>query len=154
MDASDWSAVAAAASAVAAVAALAVAWHAKQIQGKSTDFTNCFEVVERLGVALRRADNALDEAKQKFEIVELLNLMEGLALLHNDDRIAVSTKKFTGKYLMQAIAGMRASESMTKLKHEAITDSDTFNELQKFEERHAAEIRNLSRSYTIKQGIR
>jgi hypothetical protein len=154
MDATNWAAVAAGGSAVAAIASLAVAWHAKRIQGRSADFANALEVVGQLRDAMRRVHDASDDAKQKFEFIELLNLLEALALLHNDGRIAASTKKFTGKFLVQAIAGMRASDAMTRLKHESRTGDDTFHELERFEKRHAAEIRGPARSYTIKQGVR
>jgi hypothetical protein len=98
--------------------------------------------------AMRRVHDAPDDAKQRFEFIEQLNRLKALALLYNDGRLAPSTKKFTGKFLDQAVAGIQASEAMTKLKREAITGDDTFHELQKFEKRHAPEIRKLARSYT------
>lgn len=153
MDAAGWAAVAAGGSAVAAVVSLVVAWHAKRIQGNSSDFANCLQVVSQLRDAMRRVVDARDD-KQQFEFIELLNLMEALALLHNDGKLAASTKKFTGKFLIEAVAWMRASEHMTKLKREAVTGDDTFHELQTFEQRHAPSIGHLSRSYTIEQGIR
>jgi hypothetical protein len=102
----------------------------------------------RIGNAPRCARRAARIAKQRFEFIELLNRLEAMALLYNDGKLAPSTKKFTGKFLDQAVAGMQASEAMTKLKREAITVDDTFHELQKFEKRHAPEIRKLARSYT------
>jgi len=154
MDASAWAAVAACASAVAAAISLLVAWHAKRIQGNSADFANCLEVVSQLRDAMRRVHDATEDPKRRFEFVELLNILEALALLHNDGKIAASTKKFTGQFLDEALAGIRASEPMTKLMSEAITGDDTFRELQRFEERHAPSILNLARSYTKKSGVR
>jgi hypothetical protein len=154
MDATAWASVAAGGSAIAALASLGVAWHAKRIQGNSADFANCLEVVRQLREAMRRVHDAREDADKKFEFIELLNLLEALALLYNDGRIAASTKKFTGKFLEQVVAGIRASEPMTELKREAVTGEDTFRELKDFEERHAPAIRNLARSYTTEQGIR
>ncbi|MEI9986956.1 MAG: hypothetical protein WDN69_29620 [Aliidongia sp.] len=146
--------MAAGASALAAAFSLAVAWHAKRIQGKAADFTNCLEVAGKLRDAMRHVQDAPDDARRKFEFIELLNLLEALALLYNDGRIAASTKKFTGKYLAEVVAEMRANEPMMRLRRESVTGDDTFRELQKFEKRQADAILTLARSYTKEQGIR
>jgi hypothetical protein len=154
MDASEWSAVAAGCSAVAAIVSLAVAWNAQRIQGRSVDFANCIEMVEQLGDAMRRVrDEREDEARYKFEMIELLNLLEALALLYNDGRIAASTKKFTGKFLDQVLAWINIDDGMATLMRQSMTGDDTYRELKKFEERRKSEIRKLSRIYKDRRDV-
>jgi len=153
MDASQWSAVAAVASAVAAAAALAVAWRAKRIQGQSADFANCIEVVERLGNSMRRVRDAPEEY-YKFEFIELLNLLEALALLCNENKIAPSTKKITCKFLDESLAWIRIDARMKELMDEKVTGEDTYAELKEFENRRPREIAKHTKSYAIQRGLR
>lgn len=129
MQPEGWAVVAAGGSAVAAFASLGVAWHAKQIQGHSTDFTNCLQVVGQLREATHRVLFADDDEKRHFEFIELLNLLEVLALLYNDGKIASSTNRFTRKFLIESLASIRASEVMSKLKQESITAEETYQEI-------------------------
>jgi hypothetical protein len=93
-----WSAVAAIFSAIAASISFYVAMQARRIQGNAADFSNCLEAVRNLAEAQRRVIEAQDcEDRLKFEFRELLNLLEALALLVNDGRIAPSTHKFMMK---------------------------------------------------------
>jgi len=153
MGANEWSAVAAACSAIAAAVSLAVASHAKRIQGRSADFANCIEVVERLGVAQRRVRDAPDN-HYEFEFRELLNLLEALALLHNDSKIVPSTRKVVEKFLAEAIAWMRRDERMKQLMAKAMTGATTFAELEKFETRQGAQIRAQAKLSVIEKGLR
>jgi hypothetical protein len=153
--AAEASAVAAAAAALAAFVSLGVAWNAKRIQGKAADFSNCLEVVGQLRAAQDRVFTARnDDERYRFEFVELLNLLEALALLYNDGKIAASTKKFTGKFLDQVVAWIRVDESMKRLMDSSMTGDDTYGELKKFENRRRPLIRGLARDYSIQRGIR
>jgi hypothetical protein len=158
MGTDGWSVVAAGCSALAAIASLAVARNAKQIQGRSADFANCIEVAGQLRDAMRRVRDERDkdnnEVRYKFELVELLNLLEALALLYNDGRIAASTKKFTKKFLVEALGWIRIDDGMATLMHQAMTSPETYQELKKFEERSKPEIRGLSRLYRHKRDTR
>jgi hypothetical protein len=161
MDASEWSAVAAGCSAVAATVSLlvagvslAVSWNAKRIQGRSADFANCIEVVEQLGDAQRRVLNEReDKERYEFEFRELLNLLEALALLYNDRRIAASTKKFTGKFLDEALGWINIDHGMATLMRDSITGEGTFQELKKFEQRRKPVIRKHSHSYRERRDV-
>jgi hypothetical protein len=153
MDANQWSAVAAGGSVVAATVSLAVAWHAKRIQGRSADFANCTEVVEQLGNAMRRVRDA-SEDHYKFEFVELLNLLEALALLYNEGKIAPSTKKITCKFLEESLAWIRGDDGMKRLMTDSVTGDETYAELQEFEERRRREIAKRAKSYAIQRGLR
>jgi hypothetical protein len=154
MDANGWSAIAAACSAAAAALSLAVAWNAKGIQGRSADFANCIEVVEQLGNAQRRVFNARDDNERyEFEFRELLNLLEALALLYNDGRIAASTKRFTGKFLDEALAWINIDHGMATLMRKSITGDETYHELKNFEKRRKPKIRSLSRFYRAKRDV-
>jgi hypothetical protein len=157
MDANEWSAVAAACSAAAAVVSLTVAWHAKRIQGRSADFANCIEVAGQLRDAMRRVRDEREkednEARYTFEFVELLNLMEALALLYNDSKIADSTKKFTGKFLDEVLGWIGIDDGMATLMHKSKTGAETYLELKKFEKRRKPAIRDLSRFYRNKRGV-
>jgi hypothetical protein len=150
-----WSAAAAGCSALAAIVSLMVAWNAKQIQGRSADFANCIEVAGQLRDATRRVRNECnrkdDEGAYVFEFRELLNLLEALALLYNDGKIAASTKKFTGKFLAEALAWIRIDHGMATLMRQSMTGDDTYLELKKFEERSKPEMRGLSRLYRHKR---
>jgi len=154
MDANGWSAVAAACSAVAAAVSLTVAWHAKRIQGRSADFANCIEVAGQLRDAMRRVRDEREkednEARYTFEFVELLNLLEALALLYNDSKIADSTKKFTSKFLGEVLGWISIDDGMATLMRKSKTGDETYLELKKFEKRHKPAIRDLSRFYRNK----
>jgi hypothetical protein len=153
MDANQWSAVAAGGSAVAAAVSLAVAWHAKRIQGRSADFANCTEVVEQLGNAMRRVRDACEDHRE-FEFIELLNLLEALALLYNESKIAPSTKKITCKFLEESLAWIRGNDDMKQLMTKSMTSNDTYAELREFENRRRREIGKHARSYAIQRGLR
>src|SRR5579863_10157609 len=149
MDAAGWSAIAAGGSAIAATASFWVGWNAKRIQGRSADFANCIVVAGQLRDAMRRVrderDKENNEDGYRFELVELLNLLEALSLLYNDGRIAASTKKFTGKFLEEAVGWINIDHGMATLMRQSMTGKDTYQELKKFERRRKAGIRNLSR---------
>lgn len=142
MGATEWSAVAAVCSAVAALVSLVVALGAMRIQERSADFANGIDVVERLGTAMRRVRDA-PKNHYDFEFTELLNLLEALALLHNERRIAASTKKFTAKFLEEVLCCIEHNPEMAEHMRKSITGDTTYLELKKFEKHHKREIRNL-----------
>jgi hypothetical protein len=154
MDATAWAAVAACGSTVAAFVSLYVAWQARRIQGNAADFGDCLETARELRDAMRRVHDAPNEAKIKFEFTELLNLLEALALLYNDGKIAASTKKFTGKFLDEVLAWIRADNPMNQLMDDRITSETTFHELQVFQQSRSVNIRKLAKAYTAKRGLR
>lgn len=145
------SAIATGAAAIAAAGSLFAAWRTASIQGKATDFGNCLEVVRQLGEAQRRVQDADSEEKSRFEFIELLNLLETLALLFNSRKIAASTRRFTEKFLDEALAWIRIEQQMTQLMRESMTGEDTYHELKKFERRRQTPIRGLSRLYRFKR---
>lgn len=145
------SAIATVAAAVAAAGSWFAAWRTARIQGKSTDFSNCVEVLRQLGDAVRRVRDAADDGLRKFEFIELLNLLEMLALLFNHHKIAPATKQFTGKYLEESLAWIRVDPDMARLMRESTTGDDTFRELKKFENRRLTPIRGLSRFYRLRR---
>lgn len=149
-----WSAVGAVASAVFAAGAFIVAWHARSIQGASVDFTACLDVIERLRVAQDRVRRAEGDAEYDFEFHELLNLLEVLALLHNDGRLAKSTKKIVGNFLDQALGWIRNDQNMEARMNSAMTSDQTFEALRKFEKRRRKEVAKLARKYAIETGNR
>ena len=157
MDANGWSAVAAACSAVAAAVSLVVAWDAKGISARSADFANCIEVAGQLRDAMRRVrderDKENNEACYEFELVELLNLLEALALLYNDGRIAASTKKFTGKFLDEVLGWISIDNGMATLMRKSMTGDETYRELKRFEKRRKLGIRSLSRFYRARRDV-
>ena len=135
----DWSAAAsvaaAACSAIAAVASAYVAFRAYRTQDKSADFGDCLQVVGLLREAQKRVYDANLQCNRElyeFEFVELLNLFEALALLYNDGKIASSTRDFTKKFLGEALAWVEKDQEMKSLMHDAMTDSETFHELIRF----------------------
>jgi hypothetical protein len=145
----DTSTFAAIASAVAATGSWFAAWQTVRIQGKSTDFGNCFEVHKQLGDAQRRVREAVDDDKKRAEFIELLNLLEVLALLFNKRKIAASTRQFTGKFLEESLAWIRIEPNMASLMRESMTSDDTYRELKKFEKRRLTPIRGLSHFYWL-----
>ncbi len=135
----DWSAAASVAaavcSAIAAVAAGYVTFLAYRTQDKSADFGDCLHVVGLLREAQKRVYDAnlqCDRELYKFEFVELLNLFEALSLLYNNGKIASSTKDFTKKFLCEALAWVEKDREMKSLMHDAMTESETFRELIRF----------------------
>jgi NADH dehydrogenase/NADH:ubiquinone oxidoreductase subunit G len=143
----DWSTIAAGVS-------LVVAWQARRIQGRAADFSNCLEAARELRDAMRRVHDAPDAAKVKFEFTELLNLLEALALLYNDGKIAASTKKFTGNFLDEVLAWIRADASMKQRMQETETSPTTYQELKLFEKNRPQESRQLTKAYAKKRGLR
>ncbi len=152
MDANKWSAFAAACSAVAAFVSLVVAWHAKRIQGRSVDFANGIEIVERLGTAMRRVRDA-PENHHDFEFTELLNLLEALALLHNERRIAASTKKLIANFLDEVLRCIENDSETKNHMCKTRTGSETYRELEKFKTRRNSWILNQWRSYRNKHDV-
>ena len=145
-----WSALAAVFSAVAAGASAYVAWQAKRHQTSATDFEGCLAVVKQLGDAQRAVRDA-DDVHREFEFIELLNLMEALALLLNDGRSASSTRKVAGHFLEEALSWISITPVMTGLMKRATTGDGTFAELQRFRDRHVTPIRKNARYYRIRR---
>lgn len=153
MTAAAWvTAVAACGSVVSASVAVFVAFyavraHAAQI--KAADFNNCLEVVKQLGEAQRKVHDAKgkDEEKFRFEFHELLNLMEALALLINNEKIAPSGAKFASHFLREAIAYMEVDDSMRSMAAASITSDETYAELRQFQQRNGLEINLLIHRY-------
>ncbi len=148
-----WSAIAAGGSAVAAFVSLVVAWQARSIQGASADFSNCLEVTEQLRAAEARVRDAEGD-KRTFEFNALLNLFEALATLHNDRKLAPSTRKIVGNYLVQVLSWIRNDEGMKRLMEASVTSGQTYEELDRFEKRHTNEMLEHSRRYAIQRGNR
>jgi hypothetical protein len=146
MEAAHWAAVAAIASALSATVSLCLSIYtgrAAKAQIKAADFNNCMEVVKQLGEALRRCRDAANDDVKRFEIRELLNLMEALALLINSDKIAPSTEKYTRHFLIEAWASLEANPEMAELMHASVTSETTYRELLQFSLRYSTEIRRL-----------
>lgn len=141
------SAVAAAASALLAVIIAYLAFAALRQDKRSSDFGDCVDAVTRLGDAQRRVFEATTPEKKQFEFRELLNLMEALALLENDKRVAPSTRKFTVPFIQESYAFLRSQPQLVPLLEDSITSDTTFAELAKFAEKHKAKIESLTRLY-------
>ena len=148
-----WSAIAAGCSAVAAIVSLVVAWQARSIQAASADFSNCLEVTEQLRAAEARVNGAKGN-RRSFEFNALLNLFEALALLHNDKKLAPSTRKIVGNYLVEVLSWIRNDDGMKLLMEAAVTSGQTFEELDRFEELHRKEMLEHSRRYALQRGNR
>jgi hypothetical protein len=149
MDSAEWAAVAAIASAVSAVAALVVAWitwRTARAGAKSADFDSCLALVAQVGDALRKVRDAPADQK-KFEINELMNLLEALAMLVNKGKIAPSTRLYTEHYLEEVWAWLNASPDMATLIGSSVTGPETFADLQKFAKRRKRRIRGLEKAY-------
>jgi len=141
-----WSAAAAIFSAVAAAASAYVAWQAKRGQTSAVDFECCLLVVRQLGEAQRTVRDATEEHRT-FEFIELLNLMEALALLINDGRPTSSTKKVAARFLEEALSWISITPVMSDLMKKANTGDGTFAELQKFRAKNVVQIREDARHY-------
>jgi hypothetical protein len=149
MDSTQAAVVAAIAGAVSAIAALIVAWitgKTARAGAKSADFDSCLKVVTLVGGALRKVRDAPADQK-KFEINELMNLLETLALLANRGKIAPSTRLFTEQYLEEVWAWLKVSPDMATLVESSVTGPETFAELQKFAKRRKRKIRGLEKAY-------
>jgi hypothetical protein len=151
MGADFWAAVAAIAAAISTLLTfivVGVSFFTARQDAKASDFTSCLDVVTRLADAQRRVRDARDnEDVRQFELRELLNLMEALALLENGNRITPSTRKFTGHFLEEAWAYIRSEPSLRPLLENSITGDETFLELSKFAERRAGKIERLTKHY-------
>ena len=151
MNAAAWAAVAACASTVSASVAFVAIWFTGRqalAQVRVADFNNCLEVVKQLSEAQRKVFAAPDEKIHGFEFHELLNLMEALALLINDRRMAPSSRKYAGHFLKEAIAWMSVDPDMRTLLERSITGAETFSELIAFQKAHVHEVENLIVAYS------
>lgn len=149
----DWAAVAACASTVSATVSLISIWFARRAalsQAKAADFKNCLETIEQLAEAQRKVRDAPPE-RHAFEFRELLNLMEGLALLFNDRKVAPSTRKIVEHFLEEAWAWLRADPAMSALATSSLTGADTYAELRRFAEARRPRIESLTRMYRDEQ---
>jgi|SRR5580698_4727944 hypothetical protein len=152
-----WAAISAVAAAVTAIITLYIAranFAVARTTANASDFLNCLDVVARLGDAQRRVRDASDQTVQEFEFRELLNLMEALALLENDNRIAPSTRRFTEHFLVESYAFMRSQMALRPLLEKSVTGEETFSELEKFAERRWAKIEHLSDVYQSRNAKR
>lgn len=149
-----WVAVSAIASAISAAIALTATlvnlW-AMRRTGRATDFNNCLSVISQLAEAQRKVRDAKGDEIKQFEFRELLNLMEGLALLENDKLTASSTKKITEDFLIETWAFLRSQEHIQKFLSDSMTDVSTFEQLRKFGESHSIKIRDLALHYERQQ---
>lgn len=155
MNAGAWTAVAATAAAVSAFVSLAsirIVWRSSATQAKAADFDNCMRTIEWLAEALRKVRDARPEHTE-FEIREYLNVLEGLALLINDDKIAPSTLRLVEKFLEEAWAAVRSDAGWRKLVEKSITGDETFAELLKFVARNKARIDALTKLYEKQRSI-
>lgn len=156
MDASGWTVVAACASAASATAALiAVCFTARSsnAQVKAADFSNCIAVVTQLGDAVRRVRDANDDPiKEPAEFHELLNLLEALALLINDRKIAPSTLRFAEHFLQESMAWIKVSPKLNFMMQRSLTSDSTYSELFRFADRRSMVISALAKSYRSQKG--
>lgn len=144
-----WSALAAIFSAIAAGTSAFVAWQAKRGQTSAADFESCLAVVGHLAEAQRKVRDAPNEHKE-FEFVELLNLMEALALLVNDGRPASSTKKVAAHFLEEGLSLITVTPALADLMKRATTGVETFSELKRFRDKHVLMVRKNVRQYLNK----
>jgi len=151
-----WAAVSAFAAAISATIAAVAAginlWSVNK-NVRATDFNNCLAVVAQLAEAQRKVRDARDEAAKQFEFRELLNLMEALALLENDKRVAPSTQKFTMRFLTESWAFLKSQQHLQQFLRDSMTDTETFAELRRFEEKHSIKIRDLALHYERQQNL-
>jgi len=146
------SAIATVAAAVAAAGSLLAAWKTLRMQDKSTDFSNCLEIIRQISEAQRRVISAESGSEKcRFEFIELLNLLESIAFLHNRGQMRGSTKLLVAKFLQEALAWFRTNPDLLRLIEEAATSKDTFRELNEFEQQYAGEMLDLTRRYIIEQ---
>ena len=139
-DATFWTAVAAIAAAVSAALTLFIAkanLAAAKTDARSSDFDSCLDVVTKLADAQRRVRDTGNDPDREFEFRELLNLMEALALLENDDRIASSTRKVTKHFLLETYTYLQSQPHLVTFLQASITGNETFAELHKFAQRHS-----------------
>lgn len=121
-----------------------------RLQNRSIDFNNCLEVMKQLGEAQRRVrDAGGDESKWQFEIRELLNLMEGLAMLINRKRIGPVASEHTEQFLIEAWACLKADRTHFELIERSITGVDTFGELTRFADKRKAKIQAHANAYAL-----
>lgn len=139
-------------SAVAAGASAFVAWQAKRGQTSAADFEGCLAVVKQLAEAQRTVRDAPEEHKE-FEFIELLNLLEALALLVNDGRPASSTNRVAAHFLEEALSLIAITPALVDLMRKATTGDGTFSELQKFRSPRAEAIRKNARHYRDKREV-
>ena len=97
--------------------------------------------------AQRKVRDGTTEDIKQFEFRELLNLMEALALLENDSRVAESTQKVAQKFLIESLAYIKSQPHLQEFMRSSMTDIGTFEELRLFEERHSKQIRDLALHY-------
>lgn len=138
------SAIAASCSVITAIIAIFIAAGSRKIQERLADFSNCMDIVSKLGDAQRRVFLEKCENKIEFEFCELLNLLEALALMINDGRIAPSTKKYTTKFLAECLIWIDNDDSMKITMNKLKTSDETYGELKKFENRQCNKVNNLS----------
>jgi hypothetical protein len=144
-------AIAAVAAAISAFLTLIIAvanYRSGHAGANAADVENCLAVVNDLGEAERRVRDApLDSDIRTWEFRALLNLLEALALLVNERKIAPSTGKITTEYLEESWAFLDADESNRTLIEESLKSPETFNELKRFAKQHYARISLLRDRY-------
>lgn len=144
----ETSAIIAVIGAAISLGSCAAAWLSMRLQTRSIDFNNCLEVMKQLGEAQRRVrDAGDDEGEWRFEILELLNLMEALAKLINRKRIGPVASEHTEQFLVEAWAWLKSDQSQFELIKRSITGVDTFGELTRFADARRAMVEAHADAY-------
>jgi hypothetical protein len=143
----ELAAIAGVGSTVISLTALAISASATRTHSRVADFNGCLHALDNLAMAQRRIRDARDETVRIFEIREILNLMEALALLINRGRVGPSTQDFVTHFLEEAWAWLNVDATTHPLIEQSLTSESTFEELRSFARTRAKRISALSLLY-------
>lgn len=101
-------------------------------QWQATDVRSYFQIIEKLTDAWRRYGNS----KGKFDLVEVLNLLESLSRLYFKRRIHGVTRDMVKEYLTEIIRDISRNDPVKKMMRESQSSSKTYEYIRRFARRH------------------
>jgi hypothetical protein len=123
--------------AIVAAISLIVSARALTHQVRSSDFTNYINIVSLLSSAQRRLYEAKNGDEARYELTELMNVMETVAQLYNARSFSKSTRDMAKAYLVEAISFLEMHSHTADAIEKNFINENTFLELAKFRKTYA-----------------
>lgn len=128
----DWVQVAA-----LVVAAGSLLWTGRSLnlQSRAHDLASHLMLTERFSDAWRKFRAAEPGDDRDYEFTEILNLIEGVCLLHNRGALHKSTREIMGDYLKEVIEHFHKNDYARERVKKTMSSETTYAEMRSFAEK-------------------
>ncbi len=123
------------------VAVLTLVWTAfsTQQQARASDFSSYLQLTERYANAWRKFRDSEEGPSKDFELVELLNLIEGTCHLYNEKAIHGATRDMISDYLKEVLPTIFSNQHASALIAKSVSGPDTYLHIRRFARTHGLE---------------